>query len=196
MTRKITPHKGGRTADIHFRVTPETKRRLGLLAARDRISVADWIHNQVEDEMKPYLLTIYTWPPMTGFPCEAKTTKHKTAAEVSAYLKQYNSTFYSANLQLACPGGYEPCDFDGNRIGQHVPWPQILGSNNLHPEHERFLEQKHEIIENIRQRYVSGGPGMIAIAEELLEARGFHNTAGIATMLGEMAAGLRDENSY
>jgi len=57
-TRKITPHKGGRTARLYVRMTPDTKSKLEQILQTTGLGAGDWIENKVaEDEMKATIAT-------------------------------------------------------------------------------------------------------------------------------------------
>lgn len=49
-------HKGGRTADLHTRITPEMKDRLQMLVAKQGVSIADWIERYIK--LDEYTTTI------------------------------------------------------------------------------------------------------------------------------------------
>ncbi len=51
MSKKITPHKGGRTERLGIRITPANKERLRLAAELSGISVADVIGHWVSNEL-------------------------------------------------------------------------------------------------------------------------------------------------
>lgn len=45
--RPITPHKGGRTKQIQCRITPDTLEKLQAILTARKITLADWIEEQV-----------------------------------------------------------------------------------------------------------------------------------------------------
>jgi hypothetical protein len=52
-TRKISPHKGGRTA--HFprsRITEDARKKLDLILQKRKISAADWVIEKIDQEYK------------------------------------------------------------------------------------------------------------------------------------------------
>jgi predicted DNA-binding protein len=48
MDNKITPHKGGRTADLHIRIKPELLEKLRRIAKEQGKSQADIIEKFIE----------------------------------------------------------------------------------------------------------------------------------------------------
>lgn len=48
--RTITPHKGGRSTDLHIRITPDVKARLTEQAQAMGVSVADLVERLVESQ--------------------------------------------------------------------------------------------------------------------------------------------------
>lgn len=52
MKRKITPHKGGRTARLTVRLTPRHRAALDAMARLDGITTADVIERLIEGELR------------------------------------------------------------------------------------------------------------------------------------------------